>query len=78
MCYRSGYDQGMPDFILAYILDSFSYCNRFDQRHLTLLRSCRAENTNECFMRRCDNVIVRNKHREIFCVRVLRDYRTVL
>ena len=33
VCYRSGNDQGMLDFILKYVLDGISGCNyRFDQR----------------------------------------------
>ena len=29
------------------------------------MRSCRAENTNECFLSGWDNVLIRNKHRNI-------------
>ena len=35
--------------------------------------SCRAENT----MRGWDNVLIRNRHRDIHVVNVLGDYRTV-
>ena len=37
----------------------------------------RHEWVNDCFMRGWYNVLIRNIHRGIFCVRVLRNYRTV-